>query len=231
MVAWEWNTYVVVSGLQAVTQLGIAFAFSTINAIRHWPCLLYWQDAHHSLIDDYEVIVDYYRQHLMPGWIPRRLGMLTHSTLFDLSALIELSALFIKGGGLGGKKESGQLRFGGRERPFRAPLCVLGLKFELLCLIISTHYFLSNYFRVSAVPRKFFFTKQLPMTKMLHVFLPKQTPNSVCRFTTAWYSTSTWRAIYVTFSGIIFLDLVPTSSDKLFNYHHLLMSFFIFAKF
>ncbi|KAG6382513.1 hypothetical protein SASPL_108424 [Salvia splendens] len=35
----------------------------------------------------------------MPGWIPRRLG-----------------------GGLGGKKESGQLRFGGRERPFRAPL-------------------------------------------------------------------------------------------------------------
>ncbi|CAL9112954.1 unnamed protein product [Musa acuminata var. zebrina] len=58
-----------------------------------------YEDAHHSLIDDYEVIVDYYRQHLMPGWIPRRLG-----------------------GGLGGKKESGQLRFGGRERPFRAPL-------------------------------------------------------------------------------------------------------------
>ncbi|KAL5720310.1 hypothetical protein ACHQM5_012989 [Ranunculus cassubicifolius] len=26
------------------------------------------------------------------------------------------------GGGIGGKKESGQLRFGGRERPFRAPL-------------------------------------------------------------------------------------------------------------
>ncbi|KAJ8467432.1 hypothetical protein OPV22_029984 [Ensete ventricosum] len=58
-----------------------------------------YEDAHHSLIDDHEVIVDYYRQHLMPGWIPRRLG-----------------------GGLGGKKESGQLRFGGRERPFRAPL-------------------------------------------------------------------------------------------------------------
>ncbi|RVW76817.1 U11/U12 small nuclear ribonucleoprotein 35 kDa protein [Vitis vinifera] len=38
-------------------------------------------------------------QQLMPGWIPRRLG-----------------------GGIGGKKESGQLRFGGRERPFRAPL-------------------------------------------------------------------------------------------------------------
>ncbi|KAM7491670.1 hypothetical protein LguiA_034591 [Lonicera macranthoides] len=58
-----------------------------------------YEDAHHSLVDDSEVIVDYNRQQLMPGWIPRRLG-----------------------GGLGGKKESGQLRFGGRERPFRAPL-------------------------------------------------------------------------------------------------------------
>lgn len=58
-----------------------------------------YEDAHHSFIDDSEVIVDYNRQQLMPGWIPRRLG-----------------------GGLGGKKESGQLRFGGRERPFRAPL-------------------------------------------------------------------------------------------------------------
>ncbi|XP_062107732.1 U11/U12 small nuclear ribonucleoprotein 35 kDa protein [Humulus lupulus] len=58
-----------------------------------------FKDAHHSIIDDSEIIVDYNRQQLMPGWIPRRLG-----------------------GGLGGKKESGQLRFGGRERPFRAPL-------------------------------------------------------------------------------------------------------------
>ncbi|PQQ06309.1 U11/U12 small nuclear ribonucleoprotein 35 kDa protein isoform X1 [Prunus yedoensis var. nudiflora] len=58
-----------------------------------------YKEAHHSFIDDSEVIVDYNRQQLMPGWIPRRLG-----------------------GGLGGKKESGQLRFGGRERPFRAPL-------------------------------------------------------------------------------------------------------------
>ncbi|KAD5803558.1 hypothetical protein E3N88_14918 [Mikania micrantha] len=58
-----------------------------------------YERAHHSVIDDSEIIVDYNRQQLMPGWIPRRLG-----------------------GGLGGKKESGQLRFGGRERPFRAPL-------------------------------------------------------------------------------------------------------------
>ncbi|XP_059429168.1 U11/U12 small nuclear ribonucleoprotein 35 kDa protein [Corylus avellana] len=58
-----------------------------------------YKDAHHSMIDDCEIMVDYNRQQLMPGWIPRRLG-----------------------GGLGGKKESGQLRFGGREKPFRAPL-------------------------------------------------------------------------------------------------------------
>ncbi|XP_051144102.1 U11/U12 small nuclear ribonucleoprotein 35 kDa protein [Andrographis paniculata] len=58
-----------------------------------------YKDAHHTFINDSEIIVDYNRQQLMPGWIPRRLG-----------------------GGLGGKKESGQLRFGGRERPFRAPL-------------------------------------------------------------------------------------------------------------
>ncbi|MED6192833.1 small nuclear ribonucleoprotein 35kDa (U11 U12) [Stylosanthes scabra] len=58
-----------------------------------------YMDAHHSYIDDCEIIVDYNRQQLMPGWIPRRLG-----------------------GGLSGKKESGQLRFGGREKPFRAPL-------------------------------------------------------------------------------------------------------------
>lgn len=58
-----------------------------------------YKDGQHSYIDDSEIIVDYNRQQLMPGWIPRRLG-----------------------GGLGGRKESGQLRFGGRERPFRAPL-------------------------------------------------------------------------------------------------------------
>eukprot|EP00262_Sarcandra_glabra_P007512 TRINITY_DN20379_c0_g1_i1.p1 TRINITY_DN20379_c0_g1~~TRINITY_DN20379_c0_g1_i1.p1 ORF type:complete len:247 (+),score=24.24 TRINITY_DN20379_c0_g1_i1:101-841(+) len=74
---------------------GYAFVeFETERDMRHA-----YEDAHHTFIDDSEIIVDYNRQQLMPGWIPRRLG-----------------------GGLGGKKESGQLRFGGRERPFRAPL-------------------------------------------------------------------------------------------------------------
>lgn len=30
--------------------------------------------------------------------------------------------LFFAGGGFGGKKESGQLRFGGRDRPFKRPI-------------------------------------------------------------------------------------------------------------
>ncbi|KAF5739269.1 U11/U12 small nuclear ribonucleoprotein 35 kDa protein isoform X1 [Tripterygium wilfordii] len=74
---------------------GYAFVeYETEREMRHA-----YKEAHHSFIDDCEIIVDYNRQQLMQGWIPRRLG-----------------------GGLGGKKESGQLRFGGRERPFRAPL-------------------------------------------------------------------------------------------------------------
>ncbi|XP_019454658.1 PREDICTED: U11/U12 small nuclear ribonucleoprotein 35 kDa protein isoform X2 [Lupinus angustifolius] len=74
---------------------GYAFVeYETNREMRHA-----YMDAHHAIIDDNEIIVDYNRQKLMAGWIPRRLG-----------------------GGLGGKKESGQLRFGGREKPFRAPL-------------------------------------------------------------------------------------------------------------
>lgn len=36
--------------------------------------LSHLQDAHHLIVDDCEIIVDYNRQRLMPGWIPRRLG-------------------------------------------------------------------------------------------------------------------------------------------------------------
>lgn len=45
--------------------------FISIVILAMYVC---FQDAHHSVIDDYEVIVDYNRQQLMPGWIPRRLG-------------------------------------------------------------------------------------------------------------------------------------------------------------
>ncbi|KAK0055272.1 U11/U12 small nuclear ribonucleoprotein 35 kDa protein [Biomphalaria pfeifferi] len=52
-----------------------------------------------TLIDDFEVLVDLEKERTLKGWIPRRLG-----------------------GGLGGKRESGQLRFGGKDRPFRRPI-------------------------------------------------------------------------------------------------------------
>lgn len=52
----------------------------------------------HRHIDDSEIIVDYEHERMLKGWKPRRLG-----------------------GGFGGRKESGQLRFGGRARPFKKP--------------------------------------------------------------------------------------------------------------
>ena len=35
---------------------------------------------------------------------------------------IRITRVLVLGGGLGGKKESGQLRFGGKDRPFRKPM-------------------------------------------------------------------------------------------------------------
>ena len=55
-----------------------------------------FQHAHGLVLDGAKLLVDWERGRLMPGWLPRRLG-----------------------GGLGGRKESGQLRFGGRDCPFR----------------------------------------------------------------------------------------------------------------
>lgn len=52
--------------------------------------------AHHAKIDSSEIIVEMEMERVVPGWKPRRLG-----------------------GGLGGDKRSGQLRFGGKERPFK----------------------------------------------------------------------------------------------------------------
>lgn len=60
------------------------------------------RDAIHEMnqrfIDETEIIVDYEHERILKGWKPRRLG-----------------------GGFGGKKESGQLRFGCKNRPFQRP--------------------------------------------------------------------------------------------------------------
>lgn len=50
-------------------------------------------------LDGNLIFVDFECERLLKGWKSRRLG-----------------------GGFGGKKESGQLRFGGRDRPFRKPI-------------------------------------------------------------------------------------------------------------
>ncbi|XP_074467979.1 U11/U12 small nuclear ribonucleoprotein 35 kDa protein [Sebastes fasciatus] len=57
------------------------------------------RDANKLVVDQHEVVVDFEQERTLNGWVPRRLG-----------------------GGQGGKKESGQLRFGGRDRPFRKPI-------------------------------------------------------------------------------------------------------------
>ncbi|CAH0480215.1 unnamed protein product [Peronospora belbahrii] len=58
-----------------------------------------YKHAHGRVIDGAVILVDFERSRVMKSWKPRRLG-----------------------GGLGGTKKSGQLRFGGRDRPFRPPL-------------------------------------------------------------------------------------------------------------
>ncbi|KAG1698830.1 U11/U12 small nuclear ribonucleoprotein [Nymphon striatum] len=60
-----------------------------------------YTDADKTGIDGNEVSIEFECERLVPGWIPRRLG-----------------------GGWGGNKKSGQLRFGGRDRPFRKPLII-----------------------------------------------------------------------------------------------------------
>ncbi|KAM3826068.1 U11/U12 small nuclear ribonucleoprotein 35 kDa protein isoform 2-T2 [Vipera latastei] len=63
------------------------------------------RDANKLIVDQREIFVDFELERTLKGWIPRRLG-----------------------GGFGGKKESGQLRFGGRDRPFRKPINLPAMK-------------------------------------------------------------------------------------------------------
>lgn len=58
-----------------------------------------YREANKMNLDGNIIFVDFECERLLKGWKPRRLG-----------------------GGFGGKKESGQLRFGGRDRPFKKPI-------------------------------------------------------------------------------------------------------------
>lgn len=79
-----------------VTQQSKGYAFVEFAETRGFERA--YRRAHRQSIDGAEILVDYERSRVMKGWKPRRLG-----------------------GGLSGRKESGQLRFGGRDRPFRPP--------------------------------------------------------------------------------------------------------------
>ncbi|XP_047526238.1 U11/U12 small nuclear ribonucleoprotein 35 kDa protein-like [Pieris napi] len=59
------------------------------------------KEMHHEYVDGAEIIVEREAERRLQGWKPRRLG-----------------------GGFGGRRESGQLRFGCVERPFRKPYYV-----------------------------------------------------------------------------------------------------------
>ncbi|XP_014675158.1 PREDICTED: U11/U12 small nuclear ribonucleoprotein 35 kDa protein-like [Priapulus caudatus] len=65
------------------------------------------RDANKTIIDDAELLVTMECERALPGWVPRRLG-----------------------GGFGGRKESGQLRFGGADRPFKKPIQMLRQRLE-----------------------------------------------------------------------------------------------------
>jgi len=60
-----------------------------------------FRQAHRMVIDGATVMAEFERERVMANWVPRRYG-----------------------GGIGGKKESGQIRFGGRDRPFKKPFSV-----------------------------------------------------------------------------------------------------------
>ncbi|CAK4636875.1 hypothetical protein LEN26_004894 [Aphanomyces euteiches] len=80
-----------------VTKASRGYAFIEYERERDFEAA--YRSTHRMTIDGHVILVEYERERVMEGWKPRRLG-----------------------GGFGGRKESGQLRFGGRDRPFRQPI-------------------------------------------------------------------------------------------------------------
>ncbi|KAF1797301.1 putative U1 small nuclear ribonucleoprotein [Mucor lusitanicus] len=79
-----------------VTGLSQGYGFVSFKLEKDARCA--YKKANKSVLDDHVILVDFERSRVMKDWIPRRLG-----------------------GGFGGKKDSGQLRFGARDRPFKPP--------------------------------------------------------------------------------------------------------------
>lgn len=80
----------------SVTGLSQGYGFVSFKLEKDARCA--YKKANKSVLDDHVILVDFERSRVMKDWIPRRLG-----------------------GGFGGKKDSGQLRFGARDRPFKPP--------------------------------------------------------------------------------------------------------------
>ncbi|RKP10216.1 hypothetical protein THASP1DRAFT_28015 [Thamnocephalis sphaerospora] len=78
---------------------GVSRCYGFVEFASERVCRDVYRQAHRLTIDERAVLVDYERARVMNGWVPRR-----------------------QGGGFGGKKESGQLRFGARNRPFKRPI-------------------------------------------------------------------------------------------------------------
>ncbi|KAG9302691.1 hypothetical protein G9A89_005165 [Geosiphon pyriformis] len=84
---------------------GDSRGYAFIEYTHERSCQDAYKNANKIMLDDRQILVDFERSRVMEGWIPRRLG-----------------------GGFGGRKESGQLRFGSRDRPFKRPLHVAGIQ-------------------------------------------------------------------------------------------------------
>ncbi|KAK3924923.1 U11/U12 small nuclear ribonucleoprotein 35 kDa protein [Frankliniella fusca] len=97
----EFSQYGLVKSCRLVRDIvtGMSRGYGFVEFRKESDAQRAWREAHGSIFHERQILVEWEFSRTMPGWIPRRLG-----------------------GGLGGKKESGQLRFGGRDRPFKRPL-------------------------------------------------------------------------------------------------------------
>ncbi|KAI9593930.1 hypothetical protein BDF19DRAFT_446382 [Syncephalis fuscata] len=77
--------------------------YGFVEFVSEKDCQEAYRNSRRLIIDQRQVIVDYERGRIMKGWRPRRVG-----------------------GGFGGRKDSGQLRFGARDRPFQQPIVDIG---------------------------------------------------------------------------------------------------------
>ncbi|CAG8599977.1 62_t:CDS:2 [Paraglomus occultum] len=87
---------------QEAVLTGDSRGYAFIEYTHEKSCQDAYKNANRMILDDKQILVDYERSRIMQGWVPRRLG-----------------------GGFGGRKESGQLRFGARDRPFKRPFATM----------------------------------------------------------------------------------------------------------